>query len=694
MTGVLRSLGTPALLIALSTAAPAAQDAQASFEKGVELLQRGRDQEALVEFKKALAADPGHEEAFELFQSTEHEVWLQMLVKGGDFEMVAKRLMGLAELGRLERRDDADAIRELLDRVLADDVVERTAALRQLAAEHGEYAVPHLLRRVADRSDEDSRVLAMYALTVMGDDVVVPLIEAMSADDAFLRRNVALVLGRIGDPRSAGILAWHAASDPDAGVKAAAEEALQGMRASRDAAALFLQAGDDYHFKRHTVLAPHMFSDVVWSWEGEGLSSTPVPRSIYNDEMAKKSYYRALAASPGSLEARAGIARAFVAEANDLDAAEAAGLDVGDWQDVARDGEAAVMLTGVDALDAALRVSVSEKDAAVGAALARTLGDVAYAPTGGLDAALRSGDGAMRSEAALALGRISLRGASPAGGDVVRALAEAAGREIVQIAIVIDGDVQRSNAISEGLTAQGMSVNVWRRGAQGLAMMQRLPGFDVVVVADTLPDLTTSQVISEIRRDEERGEIPIVIVSDDVEQAEEIFGDAATAYVTGTDNLDDVVEAAAGVDGDRAKARGLAADAAELLVALAGAGSDLGPAVDALAGNVDRDDDVAVPSMRALALAGSAAHVDPLVSVAADEARSDASRAAAAHAVAGIVGRTGATVSDEALGALRGVMSSSASPEVRRAAAHALGSLDLDPAVQLELLEGARVGAS
>ena len=123
MTGFHRKLGTLLVLSALVAPAALAQDIQSTFEDGVALLKRGEDDQALAAFKKVLAADPSHAQAYELFKNTEHDIWMEILTKEGDFELVAKRLMGLASMGRSEHRDDPDAIRALIANLSTDDPI-------------------------------------------------------------------------------------------------------------------------------------------------------------------------------------------------------------------------------------------------------------------------------------------------------------------------------------------------------------------------------------------------------------------------------------------------------------------------------------------------------------------------------------------------------------------------------------------
>ena len=58
-----------------------------------------------------------------------------------------------------------------------------------------------------------------------------------------------------------------------------------------------------------------------------------------------------------------------------------------------------------------------------------------------------------------------------------------ASREVLRIAYVIDGDEARANATVAALRGAGMLVNHSASGVQGLALLRRMAGVDVVVVA-------------------------------------------------------------------------------------------------------------------------------------------------------------------------------------------------------------------
>jgi HEAT repeat protein len=684
------------LFAAALLALPAsAQDVKELFREGVDLLQRGRKEEALAVFQKVLAADPSQEEAYELWKETDYDIWLDLMVEQGEFPLVAQRIQELSRLARNERRNDTEAIQALVDKLRASpDAIERHKIVAQLATDHGEYAVPLLARALADENDDDWRVIATHALAQMGTDVVPPLIECLASENAYQRRNVCYLLGIIRDPRASAPLAALARTDADGSVVKAAGEAATRCSSTGDPVRQFLRDGDDYHHRRATVLRSMDYSDVVWNWENGNLVSHAVPRDIYNDEMAKKSYWRALVLDPNSLEARAGLARAAIDEQAKLDTLAARGEDVADLQELAAAGTLAAYASGVDALDLALQWSVLTDDSAAGSLLCRSLSVIATTATPGLREALVSGDGAIRGEAAVALGEIAAKSQTSADPAVVKALGDAAGREIVRVAALIDGDTARASALREALSAKGILVNHRGSGAAGVAMLHAVPGLDVILVGDLLPDLTIDAVLQDIRLNPVTAEVPTFLLTANEETAS-TWGEHVQGTLNGAGEIDKLDEAfAKKLEGDRAQADVLAQRAARALEKLAQAGhTDVGAALESLGGTLaSRPDEVTIPAMGTLAAAGNAGQVGPLVAVAAAGDRSDAARIAAAEALAQIFART--QVDATQVQGLTEVLASDASLDVRRAVSVALGTLKMTPDERKKLLDGVRVNVN
>jgi HEAT repeat protein len=703
MTGLRRNLGLAIAILAFSAPSWAAvrvisaDELSDTFKQGVDLLQRGHKDEALKAFQKVLALSPNEEAAYGLWKDNDYGVWRDILVEGGQFELIGKRLIQLARVGRKAHQNDAEAIKTLVGEVLnTQDALARQKAVRSLSSLHGEYAVPYLLPLLSADTNEEKRVIAMHTLTQMDTDVVVPLIEALNSPDAGTRRNVALVLGLIGDSRAAASLLWVASHDADESVRAAAQESAGKMKAAGDALGYFLKAGDAYHHQRDSVLRDQDYSDVVWSMKDGQLVSTPVPRFLYNDEMAKKSYDGALRANPASTEALAGLARAYVDESTKIQMMEKGGKDVGEWKARSEESLMAVNAAGIDALAVALHWSVRSGDSTTASALCRVLGPLCKTPIEPLRMALASNDGAVRSEAAVALGMIAAHTGRPADPRVVGILGEAAGREIMRLALVIDGDVARSRDLTAALEKSGVLAHAWNSGAKGLSMAHRSPGLDLVVVADTLPDLTTQQVIDEIKADDRIASVPVVIVAKNAEETSKLYGDKIAGVLTGPDLAPIEAVLTKGVGGDRALADNLSMRAADVLAQLARAqNTDLAPVLPELMSTLAaRPDGVIIPALAAIGASGGAPHVAALIAVLADEKHSDDARIAAAKAVTDILSRDVNAVAPEGQTQLQAVVASKASLPVRNAAAHALGLMHLDPAARAELVRQLRGGES
>lgn len=702
MTGLRRALGLFVSVAAISTSswafAPAAwvyapDELSDTFASAIELLHRGKKDDALAALKKVVAMSPDQKAAYELWKGRDYADWRDLLVQGGDFELAAKRLIDLARIERKAQQNDKDTILALVKTATtSDDASARRQAARTIAADHGAYAVPYLLPLLADGGDDERRILAIHTLSQMGQDAAVPVAEALKSDNATLRRNAAFVLGNLGSAHGVAALQHAAASDADPVVKQAAAESLTRLNAQGSALTNFLAAGDAYWRRSDTALKRGESGDVVWDWKDGQLVGTPIPRTLYGSEMSKRAFYDALRVDPDSTAALAGLARAYVDEQTRVDALIAAGQDAGTWADSVGTTLIAVNGAGVDALDMALSSSVQAGDASTAAALCRVLGPLAPAPTGGLRAALASNDGAIRSEAAVALAHVAARAGSGAGPDVVKALGESASREVLRLALVIDGDAARGNALAEALRGMGTYASVADNGALGLVVLRRSPALDVVFVADSLTDITTAQIVDEVKGDERLANVPIIVLTaeKDKEVTTSTYGDRIAGTSTGAADLEAAKPAlTAEMTGDRALAKTLASRSAEALAHLSSA-DDLSSALSGLAIATSREDATAIPAMAALGARGGAEQGPALLAALVDESRSEGARAAAGSALARIVARSPHALDMDGVSKVEGVVRSQAPAAVREAAARVLGSVTMTPAERTKLLEKLR----
>lgn len=681
----------PLCLLALAAFFSAPVRAQSDdFQAAVDALSRGANEEALGLLQKVLGADLSNETAYELWTNTENKVWLKLLTQGGELELVARELVQKAKLGRRQRENNPDAIRDLLKQLNTEDAVARTKVINELASSYGEYAVPILIYSLAEGSDQDRRLNVMQALTRMGSDVVPPLIETMDSPDAFLRRNVALTLGYITDARAKATLSRAAAKDADGGVRSAAEQALTRMGGGGDAGQLFLAQGEAYYREDDAVLAPHQYSDVIWHWEGTGLVATEVPRFLYAPEMAKKDYYRSLALLGDAGPALAGIARCAVTEIGRLDEWLAAGQEAGEWPERLKADELAAQLAGPDSLDLALGWAIGKNDMIAASGLCRLLADAGKSASANLMSALEaSHSGAVQGEAAVALARIAYRNREGAGANAVAALATAAGREVLRIGAVIGGDEAAGRALAAQLNEFGYHTSWWATGGRGVVSLRSLPGVDLVVVNEKCGDMTARQAVNEIRSEPRFARTQIFVQASSPDTDAGAFGDKVNGILTPGTDLTAATEAAASepMNRDRQEALLLAGRAADALFQLAAGGkTDVGPAVEALASTLEnRPDEVVAPALGVLQFVGGPAQVERISAVLTNAERSEDVRVRAAKALAGTFSRSG-TVDAGVIQVLRDVAQKDASFAVRAATAGALGRLNLTPDVRVELM--------
>ncbi|MEO0661705.1 MAG: HEAT repeat domain-containing protein, partial [Planctomycetota bacterium] len=601
-------------------------------------------------YRAYLAADPLAVTAF--------------MAEGDEYTLVAKRFLDRARRGQETLETDADAIKEAVRGYMAaEDAVERLTAINVIRNAHGEYAAPAFINHLANESDSDKVRKGTLGLQGLGSKAVLPLVAALDAENAFLRRNVALTLGFIGDPRAGAHLLGVANSDESATVRAAAAEAAQRCGASGDAVAALNELGNAFHSRSTSVTFEGSTSDVVWSWGGDSLASTSIPRGIHNNELAKDAYYRALGIDASSTDALAGIARESVDIQAKLAALESAGQDVSAASARAQEGMLAVLSSGTDALDRALVMSATAGDTATMSRLAQQLGELASAPTAGLTAALASGGAAAEGEAAVALAHIATRTQAGAGEDVVRALGRAAERRVVKVAVLIDGDAQRAAGIVGALDTEGVLGQHAGSGTQGIVMLGQLAGVDAILLSDDLGDLTTDAVLTMIRQNPAYETTPVYLITSNSELGD-AYGDRVSGYFAGADGIGALSM---------------------------GGRTDVSGAIPSLLAAIDgRRDGVAIPALGALSQIGDGAAAGSILAVLGNGDASDAVRMAAADALGSLGSRL--DLGAEALEAARGILGDSgASLDLRSAAARAIGRMNLAADGRAGIVRDARV---
>lgn len=668
-----------------------------AFTQGVTLMRLGQKEAALAKFQEVLASDPSNEQALALYRSMDQDVWLMLLSEQGDIGLIAKSILERAKLERVERSRDQAAIDDLVALACgADtDAGARRDAVQKLAAHHGEFAVPALLAHLANPDDDNGQVRAIYALTQIGHTAVLPLVAALGHSSDTARLNAASALLHIGDDRAAPAMARLAQHDTHEPVRMVAQKFLAKKGLTRSAADLYRDQAMAYLTKG---VASGAMSDVVWTLQDDKLVSMDVPAGTYGLELAKAAAHAAVEADPTNEACRSLLAQTYLAQANVIEASVAQNPDseLKQLEPIVGELKMTALAAGPAVLGRAL--SDAQRDGlvpvAVGAIEALAMAD--GKGSAALQAALDSTDSRISYAAAMALVRLSGGRDVPQAEKVVNLLASAVAERSIRMIQVIDSNPETRRAATEA-SVGGTRIWVEPTAVRGMSAILGNPQVDVVVINEILPDRAPEDVIRLVRKDPRTANAKVLVMAKDVEKAGERFGSLADAVIAGPvtgDSLTAAVDAALDgvpVDPRNARAEQIAIGASAALEAMAGSGSIQG-ALASLAGQLGRDDAVAVPAARALGQGGSQAQIGALLEAVEGSGSLDL-KVAAAEAIGMILGR-GAATPDGLVQALSKHLGAEVDMRLRTAVAIALGKARLSDQEKAQLLESLRkVGA-
>lgn len=638
-------------LASVLTAPLAAQDPQAAFDAGMQAYRAGDFEAAIAKFREVVAMEPDNTTALAMMHDSQDEL-LQLLMEGGEFETFAKEVLAAAGKASVEALRDPEAARAAAAGVFGEQYAARAKAIFELRTKFGPFAVPPLVAKLTS-SSESERSHAIYALSRLGTEATVPLLASTWSEVTEVRMGALLALASLDDPRAVARAADLATSDPDGAVRVLAGR----MAAGADAAQANYEQGWAYY-----VHDPAQgLSDVenhggLWQIERAKLEFRDLPAGLVPLALAKQSYARAHAL--GQPQARVGLALA-----SGTSVAVLQGLvDAGNADAVAlRDAEAlAAQSLGQPALDAALAMALEREDVATASALVRLLDGPGLMARNGLRAAVDSAVPSVRLHAAQALAN-----GGDSSADVVAVLTDALRLQALRVVVLADDNAARRSALAEALGRSGTVVLSSGEGAGGMLNFRRSSHVDAVVIADPLPGMYARRFVKEVRKDPRKGEVPVFVLGN--EQTGDIEG---AEVVTEVLTAEAVVGAFGALNGERAQYAAFAQQAASTLAQIAKYRPEaLAGSLDALAGVVNREDEVAGGALRALASAGGADQLAAAMGVVADTTRSATVRAAAAEAVAGILSRhPGAEVD----GAVLTAAAAEGEPALAQAAARAL----------------------
>lgn len=708
-TAVLLIAGAVLLLGAMSGVAQAQDErARELFNEAKDLWEQDRIEEAVAALRRLIAEDPSSETAYQLLREAETRMMLDLLVKGGESEKVARAILDLADRGEMERSRDEEAIKALTDRAIrSTDVGDRRSAVREIVARHGEYAVPYLYHYLGS-NDTDERVNAILALTAIGTDAVLPLTEVLQSDNWLVQKNAALVLDRIKDVRALGGLTDLARRAENDAVRAAAAGAavkVAGDMGEIDAVGAYDYLAERYYLRDERVIRNYAASYNVWSFRDGQLSFREVPRYLYHLELAEEAAYDALAVDPTNAHSRALLTAVHYAQWGTLQ-----GLtpDVRSSEDVqaleARYWNVLPISAaqGADVQLAALSLGLKWNDPWIArqslSALAAVWDDREIGEDSPLVAALSADDKTVRFAAAVTALLVDPGQAFP-GSDVVIPLAAqaVATGSVRQVLLVESGAELRAKSL-RALDEANIYAVAESTGIDGLIRAKEVGTFDAIILAYDLGEEQSSQrIVNELRRDFRTAQVPILIsgTEEQLAEAREYFATKVQGFILNDPiPVEEVRQAAAqSMNDDQMRALAVAKAAAEGLASLnlgLTAFENAGGAEEALIGvlGTDRPEDLRIAVLSAIANVGSPASAEALVETLGQSANSTAVRVGAALALGEVLsGMAAPAAVYEALLSAAG----DEAQEVRAAAGAALGSMMLTPEQALEVASRYRV---
>jgi CheY-like chemotaxis protein len=706
-----RPLTIAVAIIFWGAAAPivTAQTAQELLKQAYELVERGRNDEALQKINEVLSKDPSAEEAYQLRNTLQSDQWVRMAIQNNKLDAAVQEIFNRSRPAAAAQTADPETIKKLVEEARGGDFQAQGKAIRTLAANHGDYAVAYLWQDLGS-NDTERRVSTIAVLRQLGSDAPLPLIQVLEASEPLVRANAATVLGLTRDDRAVPYLARLASMDEDPTVKAAAAAAFAkfGAPAGGSSGQLYLAVAERYYRRDQRAVNPYRTVYPVWAFVKEGDASTlvarEVPREIYHLKLAEEVLYDLLAIEPNNEEAHVLLGSVLLAQAEFGRNLKAEGDDAPIATATAEARQLAATL-GAATLSRVVAKAVQDgrADVAEGAVglLATMLDGNSFGSANGLTTGVAAGIKSVRFASAIGIAGIAPRADFTGRELVVPALTEALGQDIVRNVLVIDDNSDSRNRILSDLNSRQYFAVGTDNGAVGILRLREFPIEDLVVVRYSMNSAPhVAEIVRAIRSDPRTEKTPIAMVveASEAEAAKNQYQDKVQLFINSPPVADayepQLKPLVAAVDTSREQATLTAAAAASALEHMDPRGSVLASAsaVDGLRATLKGDDRVRGPAIRALGRIGDGAATADLLALSKDSAVAEPLRADALVSLARIARAAGAT-SPDVMAALREAYMAQGSPEFMKSVSRAIGIAPMTLKECVEILTSGRAKA-
>ncbi len=366
----------------------------------------------------------------------------------------------------------------------------------------GEIAVPLMVDYLRDPNKAQFHDSIRRALQDMGRLVLNPLVASTEMNDPNTLVVIVSVLGNLGyDVVVPYLTRLEAMTDTNPAVREAVGAALRHMGAetrNANAADSFYDLGERFYYGTSSI-TPDPRSPVayVWHWDqSKGLTKKDVPPSIFNDIMAMRSCEYALKLGNGQKDAIS----LWLAANNKREVDLPPGA-----QDPTRGKDEPSahfwnVREGAQYLNSVLARSLKDRNAAVALKAVKSLGDIIgranlFSGNSGtplLDA-LDFGDRLVRYEAAFALASVLPQKGFPGQERVPALLGEALSQTGTANVLIVAGSDSERNRLAGALKNFGVAGGTGAQAA--LAEASSLPSVDVVLFAKDVKDPEIQQFL-------------------------------------------------------------------------------------------------------------------------------------------------------------------------------------------------------
>jgi len=500
-------------------------EVQQQFDSALKFYNDGQYDKAAAELDKILQMNPTSHEAMDLRQKTDMGLLVKMLQ---DPKVGAKIriLLRKSEEEAANLPHDPATIKALIEKTASDDIEARWSAIRQLTG-IGAFAVPQLLDEALsnERMITGSRKIAAFtALRAMGVAATPPLVVALrNAGDADAD-TLAILTAKTPDARAVPVLAAIAGNPArPASVRKAASDALAAVvsgpagAAQLDAAEAYFSLAQRYYYAdpRLLELTSHAARG-IWRWkpEGKNYAERLVFEPVSSEAYARLTAAEIILAGMEQKHSSPQLIELYVSN-NYMMLEEAAAL-----KDKAPDAQAVKAANeglGVEYLYLALSRGLKDSNQPLARRCVEAImsvGDPRPPRENTLIAAMTYPDKFVRTEAALALLRLSPMGEMGGADETVRVIAGALGAPVRPRVALLTGDTDLFQRLAKEMRAADLVFEMQKVTSDAVRRAKELASPLSVLVIDARVEADkTVALVDSLHGDARSSRLPVILLT-------------------------------------------------------------------------------------------------------------------------------------------------------------------------------------